>query len=144
MNAATMHLAKKDRSFVLWLAGGLLAAILLVSWWSPNAPDTDPAPTTYNSGTAGAKAAYLLLPELGYQAERWDEGPDGLAGVDAGRTTLVLANPVVPETQVEAVKQDVARFLERGGRVLVTGVKGAYLLPGGGRRRRRGSIRRCV
>ncbi len=121
-----------DRRFVLGLAGGLVAAIILVCWVSPNPLDNDPTPTTYNTGSAGVKAAFLLLPELGYRAERWDEAPGGLRAVDAAWTTLVLADPVVPETQMEPVKADVAAFLERGGRVLATGVSGAYLLPGGG------------
>ena len=120
-----------DRRFVLWLAGGLLAAIVLVSWLSPNPVDNDPTPTTYNSGSAGVRAAFLILPELGYRPEQWDERPGALKGVDAQKTTLVLADPVVPETQVDAVKAEVAEFLKRGGRVLVTGLSGAYLVPGG-------------
>jgi hypothetical protein len=123
---------RNDRRFVLWLAAGLLAAIVLVCWASPDQLDNDPTPTTYNTGSAGIKAAFLLLPELGYRAERWDEGPGGLKGVDAAGTTLVLADPVVPDTQAKIVKADVADFLRRGGRVLATGVNGAYLLPDGG------------
>ncbi len=124
--------AGSDRRFVLWLAAGLLAAIVTVSWISPDAAQNDPTPTTYNTGSAGIKAAFLLLPQLGYGAERWDEAPGGLKAVDAARTTLVFAEPLVPDTQVEAVKAEVAEFLARGGRVLATGTGGAYLLPGGG------------
>jgi hypothetical protein len=51
--------------------------------------------------------------------------------VDAAQTTLVLANPVVPPENLEQVKADIEAFLSRGGRVLATGVQGAYLIPGG-------------
>ncbi len=116
---------------MLRFAGALFVAILLVTWLSPEMPDTDFSPNTYNSGVLGAKALFLVLPELGYKVERWEAGSDGLARVDPGRTTLVLAEPEVPETQMDEVKRAVAEFLERGGRVLVTGAAGAYLLPGG-------------
>ena len=126
-----MSEANQDRRWVLGLAGALFVAILMVTWISPDPADTDLSPNTYNSGVLGAKALFLVLPELGYKAERWEDGADALAGVDAARTTLVLAEPVVPETQTEETKGAVASFLERGGRVLVTGAAGAYLLPGG-------------
>ncbi len=125
----------QDQRFVLWLAGGLLAAIVLVTWLAPSAVNNDPTPTTYNNGGAGVKAAYLLLGELGYKAERWDQG---LEGVDAEKATLVLAEPSVPEGQVEGVKREVKEFLERGGRVLVTGMSGAELVPGGGTKKASG------
>ena len=125
-----------DQRFVLWLAGGLLAAIVLVTWLAPTPVNNDPTPTTYNNGVFGIKAAYLLLGELGYKAERWEGGLDG---VDAEKTTLVLAEPTVAEEhEEEALKKDVKAFLERGGRVLVTGMSGAELVPGGGTKKASG------
>ncbi len=119
-----------DRRFVMLLAAGVLAAIVLVSFFAPVSEDNDPSPTTYNNGSAGIKAAYLLLNQLGYDAERWEQPVSGLASVDARKTTLVLANPIVPPAMRDEVKAAIAGFLERGGRVLVTGVQGAYLIPG--------------
>jgi len=109
----------------------MLAAILLVSFFVPTAEDDDPSPSSYNSGSAGAKAAYLLLSQLGYKAERWEDSTAALGDVDAARTTLVLANPVVQPENRDEVKAGIADFLKRGGRVLATGVQGAYLIPGG-------------
>jgi hypothetical protein len=128
--AVKARVSLSDRKFVLWLAGTLLLVILLVSFFVPNADDSDRSPTTYNSGSAGIKAAYLLLGDLGYAVERWDDSTSDLDEVDAAKTTLVLANPNVPSEQSDEVKSDIAGFLSRGGRVLVTGVQGAYLLPG--------------
>lgn len=119
-----------DKRFVLALALSLLAVIVLVSFIVPSAEDDDQSPTTYNSGSAGVKAAYLLLGELGYKAERWEDSVEALRQVDAAETTLVLANPYVAPEMADEVKAGVAAFLERGGRVLVTGIQGAYLIPG--------------
>ncbi len=119
-----------EKRFVLVLAGGLLAAIVLVSLLAPGSDDSDPSPSTYNSGSAGVKAAYLLLPELGYGVDRWEDSAGALRDVDAAQTTLVLANPVVAQASVDEVKAGLADFLGRGGRVLVTGVQGADLAGG--------------
>jgi hypothetical protein len=128
--AAELKGGLSDKKFVLWLGGGLLLAILLVSFLVPSTDDSDPLPTTYNAGSAGIKAAYLLLGKLGYDAQRWEGSTSDLGQVDAAKTTLVLANPYVPPEDTKDVQASIAEFLARGGRVLVTGVQGAYLLPG--------------
>jgi hypothetical protein len=122
---------KSEKRFVFILAGAMLAAILLVSFFAPTAGDDDVSPSAYNSGSAGVKAAYLLLPQLGYKAERWEASTDTLSSVDAPRTTLILANPVIPPEDQSEVEEDIEKFLTAGGRVLATGVQGAYLIPGG-------------
>ena len=108
----------------------MLSAILLVSFFAPAADDDDLSPSSYNSGSAGVKAAFLLLPRLGYKAERWEGSASDLGGVDAPHTTLVLANPVVPPEDQADIADAIEDFLDRGGRVLATGVNGAYLIPG--------------
>ncbi|MGI4980083.1 MAG: DUF4350 domain-containing protein [Janthinobacterium lividum] len=128
-----MSAAGADRRIVFWLAGGVLLLILLTVIFAPVNSDDDARPTTYNSGTHGAKAAYLLLGELGYTAARSDE--DAVAALDradAQHTTYILAEPNAPGE--EAQKREYAalhRFLDRGGRVLATGFAGAHFLPGG-------------
>jgi hypothetical protein len=126
-----LRIGPAEKRFVLIVAGSMLAAILLVSFFAPSTEDADPSPSSYNSGSAGVKAAYLLLPQLGYTAERWTDTTQALADVDAAHTTLVLANPFVPPEDLNDVKSAIAEFLHRGGRVLATGVQGAYLIPGG-------------
>jgi hypothetical protein len=120
-----------EKRFILLLAGIMLTAILLVSFFAPSTADDDLSPSSYNSGSAGVKAAFLLLTQLGYKAERWEDSAGHLGGVDAASTTLVLANPVVPVEGRAEIAKAIKEFLNRGGRVLATGVQGAYLIPGG-------------
>jgi hypothetical protein len=120
----------RDRKLVLLFAGAVLLVIAGASVLAPN-DDSDKSPTTYNSGTAGIKAAYLLLGDLGYSTDRWEQPPSALSSVDARDTTVIFADPNVPPAQLESVRADIAAFLKRGGRVLATGVDGASLLPEG-------------
>ncbi len=122
---------RSDRSFVLWLVGASVAAILLFAAFGPRADTNDPEPTTYNADTHGVKAAFLLLPELGYGVDRWTEPATRLDRLDAARTTLVITSPQLPFKDLEAVQQGLERFMQRGGRVIATGETGARLLPGG-------------
>ncbi len=118
---------------MLWLAGGVLLLIVLVSVFAPATRDDDARPTTYNSGTHGAKAAFLLLGDLGYSVSRSnDEAVTTLDKADAQHTTYILAEPNAPgEESQKREYEALHRFLDRGGRVLVTGFSGAHFLPGG-------------
>jgi hypothetical protein len=116
----------------MWLAGGVVLLVLIVALIAPASADDDGTPSVDNTGTHGAKAAFLLLPGLGYKAERSDEGAAALDRADALHTTYILAGPRAPREDVQ--KRDYAaveRFLQRGGRVLATDFEGAYFLPGG-------------
>jgi len=84
-------------------------------------------PSSYSTSWDGAKAAYLLLSELGYDVKRWDNAPTELEDGAKGQI-LILASPLQPPTP-----EDVAalyRFLERGGRIVATGDDVAEFLPG--------------
>jgi Domain of unknown function (DUF4350) len=119
----------RDRRIVLGILGGMVALFVAFSMFAPANDDSDPSPTTYNSGSAGTKAIYLVLGELGYGAERWDAAPEDLKSVDAAKTTLVLTEPNFPTENSKQVQAAIADFLSRGGRVLATGRDGAYFLP---------------
>jgi hypothetical protein len=123
--------ASRDRRLVLGILGGILAVIIAFSVFAPANDDTDFSPTTYNSGSAGVKAVYLLLGELGYGARRWEGSPGDLKNVDAAKATLVLPEPNLPAENSKQAQAEIADFLLRGGRVLATGKEGAYFLPGG-------------
>jgi hypothetical protein len=120
----------RDRRIVLWILGGMVAIIVAFSIISPANDDSNPFPTTYNSGSAGIKAAYLMLGELGYTAERWESPSANLKDVEASKTTLILTDPNLPTEGFKQIQADIADFLSRGGRVLATGRSGAYFLPG--------------
>jgi hypothetical protein len=121
--------ASRDRRIVLGILGVMVLLIVVFSVFAPANDDSNPSPTTYNSGSAGTKAAYLALGELGYGAERWEASPDDLKNVDAAKTTLILAEPNLPTENVKQVQARISDFLSRGGRVLATGKEGAYFLP---------------
>jgi hypothetical protein len=111
------------------LSAVMVVLIVGVSVFAPSDVENDPRPTTYNSGPQGAKAAYLTLQELGRNVSRLEKPLSALSDADAGRTTLVLAEPVYAETDRDELKEQVKQFLERGGRVVATGETGALLLP---------------
>jgi hypothetical protein len=66
--------------------------------------DTDLSPTTYNSGSAGTKAVYLLLRELGYGAHRWEASPGDLKNVDAAKTTLITHHVMILPSMANIVR----------------------------------------
>jgi hypothetical protein len=109
---------------VLLTAGSFLAA----------PPELFPAndASTYAAHPRGARAAYLLLQQLGYRVERSFEPLASLAGRDPDRTVLVLASPSQPGSDLDT--KALAAFVEAGGRVLATGSEAAAFLPGGIRR----------
>ncbi len=120
-----------DRRFVLWLVGAVVVAVLLFALFGPRADTNDPEPTSTNASSRGVKAAFLLLPRLGYGVDRWTEPATHLDRLDAAKTTLVITNPDLPFRDLEVVQKALKQFMERGGRVIATGETGARLLPDG-------------
>lgn len=116
-----------DARLLLWVTAGVLCLILVTALLAPARGDYDYVPSTWNTGSAGAKAAYLLLPQLGYRTARWEQPAAKLAQVDAAHTTLVLADAYM--STVRGEQKGIADFLKRGGRVLATGGPSALLLP---------------
>jgi hypothetical protein len=121
----------KDRRIVLWVAGGIFVLILLFSIFGPSSTSTDQRPTSENAQNGGIKAAYLLLSDLGYATERWNQPETELKSVDPAHTTLILTEPTLPLNDTKMLADALADFLSRGGRVVATGRTGARLLPGG-------------
>jgi hypothetical protein len=85
-------------------------------------------PSSYSTSWDGAKAAYLLLEDLGYDIRRWDSSPTDLES-EADKDVLILASPLQPPTSEEATA--LRRFLEGGGRIVATGDEVTEFLPGG-------------
>ena len=122
---------KGDRKLMFWVLGVGIALIVVVGILAPSSERNDPRPTITNSGPAGAKAAYLLLTEMGRSTAKWERPLTELSEADAANETLVLAAPNYAPTDSKELQQAVKGFLERGGRVLTTGPTGATLLPDG-------------
>ena len=131
MSASISGKSMSDKGVVMWALGGLVLLVLLFAIFGPSKDPDDANPTTENAGSRGIKASFLLLPELGYKADRWDAPATDLRNVDAAGTTFILTEPKLPIRDVKPLRQAIADFLKRGGRVLATGASGALLLPDG-------------
>jgi uncharacterized protein DUF4350 len=121
-----------DRSDRKILIGATVILVLLVGATAVlSPPQAAPAPdsSSYSPGANGAKAAYELLGELGYQVERWAQPLPELPE-DAGKNVLVLSEPIgaVAISESDALE----RFVRRGGRVLITGPNVPKFLTGAG------------
>ncbi len=119
-----LKLESADRRLLMWAVLIFIPLILALALLSSGENDSG-VPSTYSSQASGAKAAYLLLKDLGYNVERWEQPPVDLPA-DASGTVLVLASPSrVPERDDNDALQ---LYLSRGGKILATGnTVGLYL-----------------
>jgi len=119
-----------DRRFLIIVGGLLLAVVMIVLAVSPPpAAQSAGFPSSYSPASDGAKAAFLLLKDLGFDLERWERPASELPGEPAG-TLLILAEPFLAPSADE--RQAVHSFVRRGGQVLAAGPGAARLLPDGG------------
>ena len=117
--------APQDRKLLIGIAALLLLITGIVFVTAATDPGYGASPSSYGTGSSGAKAAFMLLQDTGYNPRRWTQSPDALKQFPPG-TTLILAEPLASEQRdIEAVKQ----FILRGGRVLGTGIGIASFLP---------------
>ena len=86
-------LDSRDLRFLIG-AGVVLVVLLGVTFAVGPAPAQQSLgyPSSYTSDWPGAKAAFLLLQDEGYQAERWEKSPEDLPANPDG-ALLVLAEP---------------------------------------------------
>jgi hypothetical protein len=119
-----------DARDIRLLIGAVAVMVLLLGLTyaisPPPAQQSIGFPSSYSTEWAGAKAAFLLLQNLGYDAERWDESPENLPPESAG-TVLVLAEPLEGGSASE--RAAIRRFVTNGGRVLAIGSSAAQLVP---------------
>jgi hypothetical protein len=119
------RLTSGDRRLFL-IAGAVFLLLVTASFiLIGGASDTSEIPTTYSTGSGGAKASYLLLEASGYSVQRWErsilELPPG------GGVTLVLAEPSDAPTADE--RAALGRFIQQGGTIIATGLSGGFFLP---------------
>jgi hypothetical protein len=101
---------------------------VLTGFLLPSGNSNDnPLPSSYLSGQHGARAAYETLLRSGYSVERWERPLGELAATAGPQTVVIIAQPFTREpSDIKAVRA----ILERGGRVLSTGLTGGFILPG--------------
>ena len=119
-------LAGDDRLLLIVAGLILLAATLASALLSPPTGSVGGGlPSSYSTDNEGAKAAYLLLQDLGYKVERWTSPPTQLPE-QADHMVLILAAPFYPASTEEKIA--IQGFIRRGGRVIATGSQSAALL----------------
>jgi hypothetical protein len=122
----TVPLDAGDRKILL-LSACLLALLTVVAFLAPNGGEEESRgfPSSYSTARDGAKAAYSLLEEMGYRVERWTQPPGDLP-ISSANTVLIVAGPLIPASAEEEIH--LRQFVERGGRLLITGMPGAALI----------------
>ncbi len=114
----------EDRRVLLIAAAVMVLLLAAVALFAPSEEEQIGYPSSYSAQSKGAKAAYLLLGESGYDVERWVRPPQQLP--PGPGTVLILAEPWGEQKEeVEALQ----KFLATGGRVVAVGALAASLLP---------------
>jgi hypothetical protein len=119
---------RRDRMLLLGCAALVAIFIVVLAFFSPANDDDDPTPSSYSTAPHGAKAAFELLQQSGYQVERQTEPLAQIEDRVDEHATVVFAEPFLQN--VNASKESVKAVLDQGGRVLVTGFAGGLLVPG--------------
>ncbi|HTR48163.1 MAG TPA: DUF4350 domain-containing protein [Verrucomicrobiae bacterium] len=120
------------RDLRLLIGAGVVMLLLLGLTYAVSPPPAQQSlgyPSSYSGDWAGAKAAFLLLQNLGYSVERWEQSPEDLP-IDSKGMVLVLAEPFQGATVVE--RSAVRRFVSGGGRVVAMGASAAKIVPDAG------------
>jgi hypothetical protein len=105
---------------LLW-AAGLIALVLVAATVAIGPAESKGAlevPSTYSNGPGGARAAYLLLLDLGYSVRRWESPPAGMAA-KAPHALMIVAEPTVMPTVHE--RRTIVEFVRNGGQLLFCG-----------------------
>ncbi|HUB51682.1 MAG TPA: DUF4350 domain-containing protein [Terracidiphilus sp.] len=119
----------KDRRLLLICLGVVVILAVITGVFARNENnDENTVPSSYLTGKHGARAAYDLLVESGYKVERWEQPLGELAEQTNKETVVILADPDLRDTSTSDFKA-VDLILERGGRILVTGLTGGALVP---------------
>jgi hypothetical protein len=127
-----------DLTFLV--VGGLAMLTLTGLSFLVAPPDSAPRETgsSYAPSPEGAKAAFLLIQELGHDIERSFD-PVAALQADPLRTLVLLADPTRASSEQD--RAALLRFVDAGGIVLAAGASSAALLPGLTEREPRGGSR---
>jgi hypothetical protein len=119
----------KDRRLLVWSVSIAIVLAVAAGVLLPNSDnDENRLPSSYLSGKHGALAAYEMLERSGYPIERWERPLAELAAQAGPQTVVIFAEPFTRERDdMKAVRE----ILDKGGRVLATGIFGGFLLPEG-------------
>jgi hypothetical protein len=117
----------RDKMLLLGCAALLGTLIVVLALLSPSDDDQDLTPSSYSTAPHGAKAAFELLREVGYQVERQSESLAQIEDRVDKHATVVFAEPFLQN--VTDSRGAVKTLLDKGARILVTGYTGGLLVP---------------
>jgi hypothetical protein len=118
----------RDRMLLQSCAALVAILILVLALFSPGNSDEDRIPSSYSTAPHGAKAAFELLRQSGYQVERQSDSLTQLEDRVDEHATVVFADPFLEN--ITASRDAVKALLDKGARVVVTGYAGGLLAPG--------------
>jgi hypothetical protein len=118
----------RDKMLLLSCAALVAILILVLALFSPGNNDEDLTPSSYSTAPHGAKAAFELLRQSGYQVERQSDSLTQLADRVDEHATVVFADPFLQN--VNTSREAVKALLDKGARIVVTGYAGGLLAPG--------------
>ena len=108
-----------DRKLLLATAAVLIVLTAAVAFVSPPPTEQGPSiPSIFSTSADGARAAYVLLQQLGRNVQPWKRSPTELPD-NPENALLILADPI--QLPGESEKKALAKFVEHGGSVLFTG-----------------------
>ena len=122
-----LKLNRQDRR--LFLGGGFIFALLILTAlvFSSGERGQPEYPSSYSSASGGAKAAYLLLSDMGYNVQRWEKPLSDLPLDPTKSITVVLGEPDEAPTREE--RERLKTFISQGGHVIATGMFAGTFLP---------------
>lgn len=118
----------RDKMLLLNCAALVAILILVLALFSPGNNDEDSTPSSYSTAPHGAKAAFELLRQSGYQVERQSDSLTQIEDRVDEHATVVFADPFLQN--VGASREAVKVLLDKGARIVVTGYAGGLLAPG--------------
>jgi hypothetical protein len=116
---------RRDRKLLVGSAVVFVLLIAAVSIFGGGAGQRQEAPTSYSTASGGAKGAYLLLLQSGYNVQRWEKPLTDLPKTVG--TTVILADPMEAPTREE--RESLKNYLADGGRIIATGMFSGTFLP---------------
>ena len=114
-----------DRRLLLGAVAVFVLLVAVAAIFGGGSGETADIPSTYSTASGGAKAAYLLLSQVGYKVERWEKPLNDLP--ESQTSTLILADPAEAITREE--RNQLRKFIQNGGRVIATGMFAGTFLP---------------
>lgn len=123
-----MKLDPRDRKLLIGFAVVIVTLIVAAAFFEGPEKAKIAYPSSYSADSNGAKAAYLLLKEQGYDVQRWERPPEELPIPGRG-SLLILAEPSWRRSDEANHKAALQKFVASGGRVLAIGILAAAMFP---------------